>query len=353
VIFFVAPVPLAMLPLQDLQILADRLAQAAGAVGGSVLGAIIGAIVAGVATGGLGAGGGALVGSFIGGMVGALGAEVAYEHVEKTLNDPDVRDAWTFGLNVLDMTRVFDVLFDLANDIQPDGTPGPRPRAVIILAGDYHFGAIHQIDSRRTGGGHDHRMNPRLLQITSSPISHSPAPGGLFEDILARVERKPFDLDAGNYRAEFLSRIMTRNFGRVVMERSGPGRKYRFQLVDEAESGAIMHLVEFDLDARPVTIRDLVGELLTVRGRIQLLRVHEIGSGFGPPGDVLDAEVIVLLDTAPGRAFGFQLRRDPALAMRRRMFSLLQNAFRHDRVVQLDYLRTGPQNGKIIRVTEV
>ena len=44
-------------------------------------------------------------------------------------------------------------------------------------------------------------------------------------------------------------------------------------------------------------------------GNITLLRVHDLGTGFGPPDDELDAEVIVLLDTEPEKAFGFKLRQ--------------------------------------------
>jgi hypothetical protein len=113
VIVFVAPVPLAVLPIQELQILVDRLAQVGGAAAGALVGAAIGAIF----------GPGALIGAAIGAMVGALGAELAYEHLEDTITEPDIRDAWTFDTNLVDCVRVLDTLFDLANDIDAAGRP--------------------------------------------------------------------------------------------------------------------------------------------------------------------------------------------------------------------------------------
>jgi hypothetical protein len=41
--------------------------------------------------------------------------------------------------------------------------------------------------------------------------------------------------------------------------------------------------------------------------------VNEVGTGYGPPDDFLDAEVIVWLDSEPEKAFGFQLRNGGSL----------------------------------------
>lgn len=93
-----------------------------------------------------------------------------------------------------------------------------------------------------------------------------------------------------------------------------------------------------------------IGALAAVEGRLTLLRVHDAGTGYGPPGDFLDAEVIVQLDTQPGYAFGFQLRADSQGAARKGMLDQLRDAFRKDRRIRLEYIRTGWRNGRVQRV---
>jgi hypothetical protein len=60
--------------------------------------------------------------------------------------------------------------------------------------------------------------------------------------------------------------------------------------------------------------------------------------------------VIVLLAEEPLRALGFKLRADKDEATRREMFDLLRSAFVAERPVRLDYVKTGPRVGEIIRV---
>ena len=50
--------------------------------------------------------------------------------------------------------------------------------------------------------------------------------------------------------------------------------------------------------------------LLGDSGKLSLLRVHDVGTGYGPATDFIDVEAIIWLDTKPGMAFGFQLRND-------------------------------------------
>jgi hypothetical protein len=57
--------------------------------------------------------------------------------------------------------------------------------------------------------------------------------------------------------------------------------------------------------------------------------MHERGGGFGPPTDRLDAEVVVRLDTEPGKAFSFRLRADDDERKARGQLDLLRDAFRH------------------------
>ncbi len=93
-----------------------------------------------------------------------------------------------------------------------------------------------------------------------------------------------------------------------------------------------------------------LGSILESVGRITFLRAHEVGSGFGKPPNFLDSEIIVLLDDDPLRAFGFQLRADLNQPARKAMFDLLRAAFVADRPVRLDFNKTGPRVGEIIRV---
>lgn len=93
-----------------------------------------------------------------------------------------------------------------------------------------------------------------------------------------------------------------------------------------------------------------IGQLVAVEGKVSLLRVHDEGTAYGPPGDVLDAEVIVQLANQSGYAYGFQLRADSQGPARKGMLDQLRDAFRKDKAVRLEYVRTGFRNGQIQRV---
>jgi hypothetical protein len=90
---------------------------------------------------------------------------------------------------------------------------------------------------------------------------------------------------------------------------------------------------------------------IALEGKLTLLRVHEVGTKFGPPADQIDAEVIVKLDSSD-KAFGFQLRRDSNAGAHAGMLDDLREAFNRDRRVRLEWVRVGPQTGRIIRVIQ-
>ena len=91
--------------------------------------------------------------------------------------------------------------------------------------------------------------------------------------------------------------------------------------------------------------------LVATTGKITFLRVHDVGTKFGPPADQIDAEVIVKLSTEPERAMGFQLRNDANQAARKGMLDLLRDAFVNNRNVTIDYnLDANKNNGIAIRV---
>jgi photosystem II stability/assembly factor-like uncharacterized protein len=93
--------------------------------------------------------------------------------------------------------------------------------------------------------------------------------------------------------------------------------------------------------------------VLSAEGRVTFLRVHDTGTGYGPPTDFIDGEVVIQLDSQPGKAFGFQLRSDGNEAAHHGMFALLRAAFNSGARVSIDYSRTGLRNGRILRVTDI
>jgi len=93
-------------------------------------------------------------------------------------------------------------------------------------------------------------------------------------------------------------------------------------------------------------------QLIQSSGKLTFLRAHDVGSGFGPPSDFIDVEVVLKLNTFPDRAMGFQLRNDANRPARQGMLDLLRDAFSHNWTVVIDYtidLDAGKKNGKILR----
>lgn len=92
-------------------------------------------------------------------------------------------------------------------------------------------------------------------------------------------------------------------------------------------------------------------QLLQTSGKVSLLRVHDVGTGWGPPADFIDVEVVFRLNNQPDKAFGFQLRTDNNRLARQGMLDLLRDAFNHDWTVTVDYrVQAGKRNGVAIRV---
>ncbi|MEP6878501.1 MAG: hypothetical protein ABI865_06595 [Nitrosospira sp.] len=92
-------------------------------------------------------------------------------------------------------------------------------------------------------------------------------------------------------------------------------------------------------------------DLVQSSGKITFLRVHDVGTGFGPPSDFIDVEVVIQINTRPGESFGFQLRNNSNRAARQGMLDLLRDAFNKDGTVVIDYdIEPPKKNGVIIRV---
>jgi photosystem II stability/assembly factor-like uncharacterized protein len=112
----------------------------------------------------------------------------------------------------------------------------------------------------------------------------------------------------------------------------------------------VLRAATFGRSAFEVNTDFPMGSLLTTQGRITFLRIHDVGTGFGPPTDFLDVEAVVILDSEPRKAFGVQLRSDEDEVRHQAMLDLLRDAFREDRLVSIDYVRTGIRGGRIERV---
>lgn len=92
-----------------------------------------------------------------------------------------------------------------------------------------------------------------------------------------------------------------------------------------------------------------VGGLYAAEGKITMLRVHDVGTKYGPANDQIDVEVVIKLDSRGDDAFGFQLRKDDDEVARTGMLDLLRQAFKQNRTIRIDYNRKGCRTGEIIR----
>jgi acetyl esterase/lipase len=92
--------------------------------------------------------------------------------------------------------------------------------------------------------------------------------------------------------------------------------------------------------------------LVTTPARVVFLRAHELGTGYGPPDDHLDGEVVARLEDCDD-AFGFALRPGPRLPAARRMLDALRAALAADRPVQLTYVLAGPRARQLIAVEHI
>jgi hypothetical protein len=115
----------------------------------------------------------------------------------------------------------------------------------------------------------------------------------------------------------------------------------------------LMRAATFGRSAYQVLTDAPVGSLLNASGHVTFLRVHDVGTGFGRPPNVLDGEVVCLLDSISWLSFGFQLRADSERETRREMLALLRAAFVANRPVSIDYVRTAPRIGTVIRVARM
>jgi hypothetical protein len=90
---------------------------------------------------------------------------------------------------------------------------------------------------------------------------------------------------------------------------------------------------------------------LNMSGTIALLRVHEVGTGFGPSDDKQDVEVVFKFDKEDSPTLGFPLRNDDNRYTHDAMLALLRDAFNNGWTVHSDYeIADGKQNGRATRI---
>ncbi|WP_280152268.1 alkaline phosphatase D family protein [Piscinibacter sp. XHJ-5] len=344
VIFFVAPVPLALLPTETILAVAEELTQQGVAAAGALTGTLVGAVVGGILAGPFGAAAGAGIGAAVLGSVGyAVGEEVFEQWVEKSLlSAADLAERWDLDENRADLVRLLDILFGLANGL---GDDPPRPRSVFVLSGDIHTGTMHAIRSLPVAAGADHRRNPLILQITSSALSHPPVRGDIYAQAVSHAdadldidlhdmdlltlldERKDWGklsaedvglddifqggsgeyfLDSGDrkrYLCQFSGLLMERTVGRVRVELRDPAtRRYRFAASVEGQQQVLETAFDLDLSAPRIRqIRDdaqfqtltVPEEAVSGRRFAVTVRVRNTGVSTWRPGEhslaVLDA----------------------------------------------------------------
>ncbi|MGA5359996.1 alkaline phosphatase D family protein [Streptomyces purpurascens] len=254
VIVLVAPVPLTVGNTEKITaIIKDPV----GPEGGALLGELVENLVPG---GGLLKG----LGSVVGWVFDKTPAgELVEQGIEELLDsrgvkiqdgevlEPDLADRWDDRDNRADLAAVLDTLFDLANDHQNGGR---RPRAVVVLGGDIHAGAIHRITSTSPRHG---RVR-EIWQFTSSPISHEPTSRIA---TLRKFGGDSFPLcdsgDGGKYTGHFeAGPLPQRNFGSLLINRPNPAaRTYDITGIIRGETEDLRHDLRFDLDiARPVGV---------------------------------------------------------------------------------------------------
>jgi len=105
----------------------------------------------------------------------------------------------------------------------------------------------------------------------------------------------------------------------------------------------LISLVLFNLTAH--------ADLRQATGKLTMLRVHDLGTKFGPSRDQIDVEVVIKLNQHPDKAFGFQLRNDSNRPARQGMLDLLRDGFNNNWTVTIDYeIDPNKKNGVIRRL---
>ncbi|NBB93715.1 MAG: hypothetical protein GVY32_11160 [Gammaproteobacteria bacterium] len=168
------------------------------------------------------------------------------------------------------------------------------------------------------------RLNSRLQAFAERPENA----WAFVEGVAAGFAGQGYCSDPGMFRSAEGSLVTQGDF-LGTMHPNERGQAVYARAIAEA-------VIRHSVDGEPVPVAPAGPSLRFVEGRPTMLRINEVGSGFGAPENHLDAEVIVALDGLP-RVYGFQFRPDLEEDVREGMLDLLRVAFNQERTVRLDY----------------
>ena len=81
------------------------------------------------------------------------------------------------------------------------------------------------------------------------------------------------------------------------------------------------------------------------------MRVHDVGTGYGPSSDFMDVGVVIAFRNEPGKAYGFKMRNDTNALTHQAMLDLLRDAFENNWNVVINVeLPSGKNHGVLNRV---
>lgn len=86
-------------------------------------------------------------------------------------------------------------------------------------------------------------------------------------------------------------------------------------------------------------------------GQLRLLRIHDVGTGYGPSTDFIDVEVVISFSNDPSKAYGFKLRNDTNSLTHQAMVELLREAYQNNWTVVINAdIPAGKNHGVLNRV---
>lgn len=91
------------------------------------------------------------------------------------------------------------------------------------------------------------------------------------------------------------------------------------------------------------------GEIILTKGLVQMIRVHESGTGYGPSKYQINDECIIKLDSEPGAVLSINLSGANAPAGRK-MFDMISSAAMKNNPIKVEYEAINALGGRIIRV---
>jgi photosystem II stability/assembly factor-like uncharacterized protein len=234
--------------------------------------------------------------------------------------------------------RVFDIEVDLDD-----------PKTIYVAFAGADSGRVYRL--RRSSAT---PTSVIAKDITDPAITNPVLPSGLTVKTMAVDRMSPYTIyvgtDLGVYRGRSTNKGARWSW---TLYNNGLPSAVDIRDLEVHSTTGVMRAATFGRGAYEVNTDFPIGSLLAVEGKLKLLRTHNVGTKYGPPTDQIDVEVVIWLDSQPGKAFGFQLRNDQNEAAHRGMLDLLRDAFNRDRRVRVDYIREGLRNGRIVRVMDI